>query len=386
MGLQFCRAPNAVAHQIYSKTDRQLVTHDAVWYGRNEVLLCRKHPLYRAYSSLGTVAARPGWKGYLRTLVLRLPASVEPILRFPCWVSGKLLRAAKMQGVGVQLLSRRRSIEFMRSAVRQTGSWQAFHQMFGMQLPIFCYHHVGPPQQGTYPFVTIGPHQFERDVQWLARMGYVGIRPADWLQWLRTGTGLPEKPVLLTFDDAYADLTQHALPVLQRYGFGGVVFVVTAQIGGTNRWDETRGSGTHRLMNEEQIRYWAKQGIDFGAHSRTHTDLTTLANNELCGEISGSQSDLENIVERPVISFAYPYGVYNETVRAKVQTTFDLAFSTIAGLNTLHTDPHLQRRIVVKPNDSLFDLACRLRWGSNPVRHVRAQLHLRSRLKAWVSG
>src|ERR1700730_6891640 len=139
---------------------------------------------------------------------------------------------------------------------------------FGTKLPVLLYHHVGPRRPGTFPQLTISSQTFERQVRWLARIGYGRIRPSYWLAWLLDRTGLPEKAVLITFDDGYADLTEYALPVLQHYGFGAGVFIVTGQVGGTNAWDE--GSAPHQLMTGDQIRYWATQGIEFCAHSRTH--------------------------------------------------------------------------------------------------------------------
>ena len=83
-----------------------------------------------------------------------------------------------------------------------------------MRLPVLMYHHVGPPRAGACPSLTVTAERFERQVSWLARKGYVGIRPTDWLA-RRAGWPLPSKPVLLTFDDGYADIVEHALPVLE---------------------------------------------------------------------------------------------------------------------------------------------------------------------------
>jgi peptidoglycan/xylan/chitin deacetylase (PgdA/CDA1 family) len=246
------------------------------------------------------------------------------------------------------------------------------------------YHHVGPSKPGTYPELTVLPKRFERQIGWLARRGFVGIGPADWVEWLRTGKGLPDKPVLVTFDDGYADLAEHALPVLRRYGYGAVVFVVTGPVGGTNAWDEARGSGTHRLLSTEQIRYWATQGIEFGSHSRTHADLTTLFANELQKEIVGSRDELARLLGAPVTSFAYPYGAYNRAVYECVRGAYRLNFradETTPGINYLCTDPHNLQRTMIHPRDGLADLECRIRWGHSPIQEMRTRIHLRSRLR-----
>jgi peptidoglycan/xylan/chitin deacetylase (PgdA/CDA1 family) len=251
-----------------------------------------------------------------------------------------------------------------------------------MQLPVLLYHHVGPTRPGTLPDLTISPEKFERQVHWLARRGFVGIRPSDWLRWLRDGTGLPDKPILFTFDDGYADIADYALAVLRRHGFSAAVYIVTGQLGGTNAWDEEQGSGTHRLMTVEQIRHWAGQGIEFGAHSKMHSDLTKLSATELVAEISGSKNDLASVLGSPVVSFAYPFGELSEDVSEVVRGEFDLAFTTERGLNYLRTDPHLLRRINISPNDSLIDIEIHSHWGElQHVNQLRARLKVRSRLK-----
>ena len=202
---------------------------------------------------------------------------------------------------------------------------------------------------------------------------------------LLAGRGLPAKPVLLTFDDAYCGVAEHALPVLKRYGFSAVIFVVTKQIGGVNEWERTIGRlGSDGLMTAKQIMEWSHKGIEFGAHSRTHRDLTTLPMHELAEEIDGSSKDLCAVIGSRVVSFAYPYGPYNECVVDSVRSSFDLAFTCDQGLNYLQTDPHLLRRSMVNPGDLLIDFACRIWFGWSPVNAIRSRLRIRSRFKRFV--
>ena len=150
---------------------------------------------------------------------------------------------------------------------------------------------------------------------------------------------------------------------------------MTGQLGGTNAWDEAGGSGTHPLMTAEQIRFWAAEGIEFGAHSRTHRDLTKLSVAELAAEVSGSKNDLANLLGSPVVSFVYPYGEVSEVVSDFVRCEFELAFTTERGVNYLRTDPHLLRRINICPDDSLIDIECHTHWEElHPIRGLRAQL------------
>jgi peptidoglycan/xylan/chitin deacetylase (PgdA/CDA1 family) len=140
-------------------------------------------------------------------------------------------------------------------------------------------------------------------------------------------------------------------------------------------------------MTASQIGFWASQGIEFGAHSRTHADLTTLSPKELEEEVVGSGKDLESILGSPVVSFAYPYGFHNQAVTDCARQAYELAFianDENEGMNHLLTDPHLLLRTMVQSNDSLLELECRARWGHNPFLNLRARVGLRSRLKRVV--
>jgi peptidoglycan/xylan/chitin deacetylase (PgdA/CDA1 family)/glycosyltransferase involved in cell wall biosynthesis len=384
MGIRFVYLPEILAYEYFVKRSRHFLHKDGEIYGRTEVLMCRKHPDYRPLSELAKLG-KWSWSTRLRRkLIAQSPVSLSFLVALPLWVCERLCRFRVMQRAGLRFLSTGRGIVELRSEVREAGSWKALQSEFGARLPVLLYHHVGPPQPGTLSSLTVSPQRFERHVRWLVRRGYQGICPADWLRWCHEGKGLPRKPVLLTFDDGYADLVEYALPVLRRYGFGAAVYIVTGQVGGTNAWDEAQGSGTFRLMTAEQIRYWATQGIEFGAHGRTHADLRTLTSEKLKEEILGSKSDLSSLLGSRVASFAYPYGFYNQGALDCVQGAFDLAFIADdfnEGLNHLLTDPHLLRRTMVQTNDSLLTLEFRARWGRNPFGNLRIRIGLRTRLK-----
>jgi GT2 family glycosyltransferase/peptidoglycan/xylan/chitin deacetylase (PgdA/CDA1 family) len=384
MGVRFRYQPAAVAHQLYVKSSRDVVRADAAEFGKRSVLLARKHRAYRPHSALAGWGQGPWWRRSLRCAAIRLPVSPAPLLRGPEWIAERARRHPAFRRVGVTLLRTRQGIAMLRGAAREAGSWRALREELGARLPVLLYHHVGPRRPGTYPELTISPERFERQIRWLARRGYVGIRPSDWRAW-RLGAGtLPDKPVLLTFDDGYADLADFALPLLERHGFGGAVFVVTGEVGGTNRWDEERGAGTLRLMTADQIREWSTRGIEFGAHGRCHSNLTGLSDADLALELSGCASDLADLVGKPPAAFAYPYGYHDERVTERVRQIFDLAFTCCEGMNDLRTDPHALQRTMVLPGDLRQDFAFRVRLGWSPLERLRARLRPRTRLATTV--
>jgi glycosyltransferase involved in cell wall biosynthesis/peptidoglycan/xylan/chitin deacetylase (PgdA/CDA1 family) len=384
MGVPFKYLPEAAAVEHYCKPAYAFLRDDGAGFGKTEVRLSRKHPEYRPHSSLAALGKAAGWRRLWQRTYLRLPLVPIGLLRLPIWICDKLSRFPALRRIGLHLLGVGRGMSEFRSAAREAGSWRALQSEFGMRLPVLLYHNVGPERPGITPGLTVSARQFERHIAWLARRGFTGIRPSDWVRWRREGRGLPAKPLLLTFDDGYEDLVEHAFPVLRRYGFGAAVYIVTRQLGGTNAWDTASGPPTHRLMTADEIRYWATQGIEFGAHGRTHADLTTLSAPALEEEVVGSGKDLESLLGAPVVSFAYPYGAHNQAVDDCARRAYPLAFiadDDHEGLNHLLTDPHLMLRTMVQPNDSLVALECRARWGHNPFLNLRARLGLRTRLK-----
>jgi peptidoglycan/xylan/chitin deacetylase (PgdA/CDA1 family) len=234
-----------------------------------------------------------------------------------------------------------------------------------MKVPVLLFHDVSPDAEGNAPDITISPERFREIVAWLAAHGYTGITACDWLN-AQNGQGtLPEKPIVITFDDAYANIATHALPVLQSYGFRATVFVVTRLIGGTSEWDAPMWRSLP-LMDADQIRTWAASRMEFGSHSHNHYNLAMLTESELAREVAKSQDELASIVGAPIVSFAYPYGANNETVRQAVSQRYSLGFTVRKGVVTPGADPMLCCRIEVTPDYSPARLGLYLRLVSSP--------------------
>jgi peptidoglycan/xylan/chitin deacetylase (PgdA/CDA1 family) len=239
---------------------------------------------------------------------------------------------------------------------------------------VLLYHHVGDVRPGTYPSLTVDPGRFRRHVEWFVRRGYRSLTIDDVQRWKCERRVPCGRRLLITFDDAYADIADFALPVLHAAGLSAVVFVPTAFIGGVNGWDADM-SGTHAIMTAQQIRYWSKRGIDFGAHTRNHVDLTRLDISGARQEMAGSKADLEEIVGGPVTSFAYPYGCCDRQAVRIAASIFDVAFTTEPGPNSEGADPHQLKRSMVASRDTGPDVDLRARLGSSPRERTRAWIH-----------
>jgi peptidoglycan/xylan/chitin deacetylase (PgdA/CDA1 family) len=245
----------------------------------------------------------------------------------------------------------------------------------GPRLTVLTYHHVGSrTEHSAYPFLTVSAEQFARQMAWLHRRGYHTITPRQWLACRTRSEQLPDKPVMITFDDAYADLETAALPVMQSFGFTAVIFSITERMGLPTPWDG------FLTMSCEQLQRCAARGMEIGAHTRTHPDLSTLPLGDLEFEIAGSRLDLER-AGLPPVSFSYPFGRYNEAARQCAEGAFLLAFTEREGRNTFRTGPFEMRRTMVLPCDTALDFALRVGLGWSPLGRLGARIPVRSYLR-----
>ena len=236
------------------------------------------------------------------------------------------------------------------------------------RLPVLMYHAVGLYAGKRHPELHVSPARFSAQLRWLREHGYVGIAPRQCAAWLLRGEPLPERAVLLTFDDAYANLADHALPELVRHGFSAGVYVCTRMLGARAPWDD------QPLMSADVVATWSRQGIEFGAHSRTHPHLTTLSDAQLVAETKGSVRDLSSLLGHPVESFAYPYGDHDDRVASAVGRACSISFTVREGLATRATDPLRIPRTMVQPDDGALDMWMRTLLGRNPVYAVRGRV------------
>jgi len=152
--------------------------------------------------------------------------------------------------------------------------------------------------------------------------------------------------VVLTFDDGYRDFCTEAAPHLRRFGFPATIFLPTAYCGRTNSWPGLPSWVEEKsLLTWQQIKELAGQGFQFGPHSVTHRDLTSLSLGEAEQEIVESKREVEREVGEAVEFFCYPYGRWDRAVRNLVSRYFSGACSTVAGAVRPDADPFALPRV-----------------------------------------
>lgn len=180
------------------------------------------------------------------------------------------------------------------------------------RLPILLYHSVAPEGPAAQARFRISPDRFEEQLLFLRDAGYYTPRLADWRRAVMARQPLPGKAVLLTFDDGYVDFAEFAWPLLRKYSFQALVFLVADAIGKTSGWNAAEDALP--LLGWEQIRALQVEGVELGSHSARHPALTGLTPVEIVREAARSRALLTGGLGRPVEAFAYPHGDFDPTV------------------------------------------------------------------------
>ena len=159
----------------------------------------------------------------------------------------------------------------------------------------------------------------------------------------------------LSFDDAYRDIAEHALPVLERHGFRASVYVATGVTDGRERfsWYEEQPP----LLSWQSIAALDGGVFEFEPHTVTHPNLLTLDDDDAAAEIAGSKTELEERLGHPTLTFCYPAGLYGPRERALVASAgLAAGVSCEPGANLATTDRFALRRIQVDARDTVLDV------------------------------
>ena len=264
---------------------------------------------------------------------------------------------------------------------------------------VLCYHGICTSDDSTrFSDLHVTKATFERHCRLIAD-ACDPISLADLRAARQSGRALPSRSVIVTFDDGYRGVLDHALPILERHGIPAAVFVAAGPVlGGQHFWFDTlcRREGdaavlqaralpyqkwralvgsiettadeteSHRPLTSAELARLAESPlIEIGAHTMTHPTLALTPLEEQQREIEGCRTTLERVLEKPVTAFAYPYGnpfadYTSDTVRVVRRARFDLAFTTNASFAPLECDPLQIPRFMMLDTVGDVELAHRL--------------------------
>jgi peptidoglycan/xylan/chitin deacetylase (PgdA/CDA1 family) len=191
--------------------------------------------------------------------------------------------------------------------------------MTRVALPILVYHSVSDDVTDAFRPYSVSPALFADHVALLKGLGFDTLPLSDAVGRLFTGQSLPERTVVLTFDDAFEDFLENAIPVLRAADFVATLFVPSAYVGLTSRWLVREGEDRRPVMAWTDLQAVADAGIEIGAHSHSHPQLDRLRPAALREELTRSKALLEDHLDRGIATIAYPFGFHSRRVRGAAQ-------------------------------------------------------------------
>ncbi len=244
------------------------------------------------------------------------------------------------------------------------------------------YHSISKDTNPKFKQFTVSPELFAEHMAYLHQHRYTPITVTQYVSaQYHGGDSLPERPVILTFDDGFADFYTEAFPLLKQYDFKATLYVTTGYVEGTSTWLQREREMTRPMLTWNQLREISLSGIECGGHSHTHPQLDTLTQYEAEREIVQSKRILESQLGDKVSTFAYPFGYYTDSVRRQVQKAGYMSACAIKhAMSSETTDPFALARQMVRPETSVDILAGLLR-GHNTL--LLSTMYARARTPIW---
>jgi len=234
-------------------------------------------------------------------------------------------------------------------------------------ISILMYHQVGrfPPMRehrGSYCDID----RFRAQMRYLRMSGMRMLAMNDVVRALHGEVPMPPRAVALTFDDAYENFYENALPILRRYNFPAIVYVPTKFVGGPASW-LTGDRPIPSLMSWSRLRELTECGVDIGAHSVSHARLAGLAADALRTEVVDSKAIIEDKLGRPVDHFCYPYGTHDRAALDAVAAAgYASAVTCQRGAATPAFDAMALPRKGISFQNTIFGFAWKLYMKDKP--------------------
>jgi peptidoglycan/xylan/chitin deacetylase (PgdA/CDA1 family) len=231
-------------------------------------------------------------------------------------------------------------------------------------LPVLLYHKVSKTHTDN---LTILPETFEQHLIFLNKKGYTTVSMQELIAFQYKHAPLPQKPVMITFDDGYVNNFELAYPLLKQYKSKAVFFIPSAGIGKTNWWDKE----AQPLMNAQQLLNMDSNLIELGLHSNDHKNYKHLTPKQIGSDIQESISTLRQMNITFVPAFAYPYGgrpkdktVYSQMLKIFTEAGIKFAFRIGNKVNKLPIkQPFEIKRIIIQGTGSMWTFKTKLRKG-----------------------
>ena len=219
--------------------------------------------------------------------------------------------------------------------------------MSNINIPILMYHSIeSMPKTTVMRSLHVSPKRFQFQMWMLKILGYKGLSLRELKPYINGDKN--GKVVGITFDDGYQNNLINAAPILKKYNFSATCYIVSKRIGTSNKWDLEKNITQRQLMSSSEIQKWLDLGMDIGAHTQTHADLTKIKYNIAFDEVKNCKNDLELFFSISIDDFCYPFGRFDKTTVELVKNAgFKSATTMNRGRVNIESNSHELPRVPV---------------------------------------
>lgn len=237
---------------------------------------------------------------------------------------------------------------------------------------VLMYHMISkhlPKNKSKFNRLRVKPNEFEKQLNWLSKNGFQSFTLSELIDLEE----VPEKSVVITFDDGYEDNFSKAFPLLKKYGFKATIYIVLNRFEQNWATDKDLNQSSNelnseRMLSNEQIKEMIDSGlIEIGSHTLDHINLPKLSNEEKIRQIKESKEKIEEIFNITCNSFAYPFGFFDkDSVKIVEEISYSNATTTVNGVfdKTKYSNFEIPR-IMVSGRQGLFSFILKMKKGRN---------------------
>lgn len=230
-----------------------------------------------------------------------------------------------------------------------------FRKLHPQHIPILMYHKVPDTEFIAQHRIFITKYNFEKHLQFFKKKKFttISFKELEEFRSLKNDPrNFPKKPLIITFDDGYADNLFNAGPLLRQYGMKATIFLLADETVRSNFWDKDSGDPEHLIMSIEEKRQLLEYPFEIGSHGFKHEKITSLSATQAYDELAHSKKILQERLGVSINTFAFTYGITAPwAARLAQKAGYTFAVNTDTGGLHIEENPHAIFRTTIFPED-----------------------------------